>query len=505
MKSIYGLALALLWFPQPISASLPGGFYWVNEATHCSGTAASQAALQALFDQLEMTGGTLVFPAGATCRHINTFFLGNPSNSPRDFVIEGNGATLLLETPNLEGGIEILNAENFEVRNLILDGGWDNGSCGTPAFVAPAAKQGALRIIDSKKGTIVNVTATRATGDGFAVREQSEDIHFLGVSSLANNRHGLTVTSARRVKILGGVFAENCGAEPGQSTMVSSGIRVEPNGVTEPAEDLLIRGAEIRDNIVAGFHTGCSSCTGVTNIRVLDSTFRRNGGGAIFLNSGQQIKIQGNLIEEHSEATQGATLWVGNVRGEVAVKGNRIAGSPAGEVTVKVSSPSPGFSPRVRIADNIFRASPAGSSPMPVISYDAGEGRISGNLFDDLAAEAIVATGARLEISGNVIRRASGAVLLVDAPEARVIDNHIEVSTAGGSGAGEAVVRILRNDNTIRGNTLLCADNTQRGLQFGSTGTLVTNNVVSGCDTVHWLSLSPPASVEANNVRTGNV
>lgn len=505
MKQLCKLVLVLLLGAVPLSADPPGDFYWVDKATDCDGSNTAQVSLQALFDQVK-DGGTLVFPEGITCIHQASLTINGGAN----FVIEGNGATLLLIGAQGEGGIEIDLSDNFEIRNLTLDGGWDNSGCENAGYIAPSPIRAQLRINRSSNGLVLNVNATRATGDGFVIRSGgttrvSEKIRLVGVRTWANHRHGISVVEAKEVEILGGTFAENCGDTNTNNTLISSGIRIEPNSSSELIDGVLVRGVTLRDNIGVGFHIGCQTCVDTSNIRLLDSVIRRNKRGAIRLAAGKGMLVQGNLIEEHSESTQGGTVWIGQSTRNVVFEGNRILDVTGGKPAVDVKADAGGTATRTRIVGNLFRNINVGETAGPAIRFAADEGRIADNQFDDLGFEAIVATGARLEISNNAVRGGIKNVISVDGEKARIVDNVVTVTAAGGNSASEAVLAVLQEDNFVRGNTLLCADNSQRGIHFGGSAVSVTNNIVTGCHPTDWLVLSTAPSVQANNARAGGV
>lgn len=504
MKQLCTLAFVLLLSAMPVAAD-PGAFYWVDENTDCGGSTMAQYNLQNLFDDIK-DGGTLVFPEGATCTHKASLKIDMGAN----FVIEGNGATLLLMGADGEGGIEIDRSDNFEIRNITLDGGWDNSDCEDAEYEPPLAIRAQLRINRSSNGLILNVNATRSTGDGLEVRSGaetrvSEKIRFVGARSWANHRHGLSVVEAKEVEILGGTFAENCGDTNGSGALISSGIRIEPNAPEELVDGVLIRGVTLRDNIGVGFQIGCKDCVDTTNVRLLDNVIRRNKRGAIRLASGQGVLIQGNLIEEHAESSQGATVWIGFPTRNVVFAGNRVLGVSGGNPAMDVIADTGGTANQARIVGNLFRDINVGETAGPAIRFAADEGRIAGNHFDDLGFEAIVATGARLEISNNTVRGGSKKVISVDGEETRVVDNTLTVTTAGSNSASEAVLAVLQDDNFVRGNTLLCADNNQRGIHFDGSAIAVTNNIVTGCHGTDWLVLPTTPPVKANNARTGGV
>lgn len=177
-----------------------------------------------------------------------------------------------------------------------------------------------VQIKRGRRITLRNITAREFTGDGFSL--SGEDIHVIDCTALYNRRQGLSVYSARRVRIVRGQYAytgnmsiggvTNPGAKP------MTGIDVEPDA--GDVDDLVIDGAWIHDNTSSGVLMWSRSGTGVDirNARVINCRIERVTNGVESQGLGGKVDIHvdrcgfarcsGGAVR----ASTGATIYVGS-------------------------------------------------------------------------------------------------------------------------------------------------------------------------------------------------
>lgn len=116
---------------------------------------------------------------------------------------------------------------------------------------------------ETKRVTIVGVTAMNMWGDGFYVNG-AVDTAFCSVTAINNRRQGLSIIAANRLLVTKSVFRHTSGTDP------STGIDLEPN---KPHQT-------------------------ITNVRIEHSKFIENEGGGIMI-TGKKARIA-NVEIEHN-------------------------------------------------------------------------------------------------------------------------------------------------------------------------------------------------------------
>lgn len=474
------LLLGLLFTTVHLSAAPPGDFYWADTdySVDCSDTLPDTTELQNAFDAVTATGGTLVLPDGGTCIYDDELTLNGDN-----WIIEGNGATLALETGATAGGLLIEDSTRFEIRNLVLDG--SDGAQGSAPHM--------LTVERSSDGFLLDVRAVGSTADGFRLQStgtepvggvRTHTIEMIGCVAENSHGNGLTLVEADEVLVVGGGFhGSGSGASSG------SGIWIESDGSDEVVSDVLIQGVSVSGSAGVGIgitHAPLASGENVSNVRIVDSDLTGDAGGALWIDAGTNVVVRGNEIHDFASSDQLATLLVSEDAGDVQVIQNSFRDLTTGDPAVWVANDSAGpglVEIRGNQFENINVNTTITSSSTAAVVHDAPEGIVSGNDFSDIGFKGILTRGVRGVVSGNTLHGMTENVILVNGADSIVINNFIGSLTnpSTDSTAGKSVIRIREPNNVVRGNSLLCANTLQRAIYFDEGAALVTNNTVDDC------------------------
>lgn len=464
-----------------LMASPPGDFYWADSDYNvvCDGMNPDTADIQAALNAVAGTGGTLVLPAGGVCVYDDQLTLDGSN-----WIIEGNGATLLLDATATNGGLLVEDSSHFEIRNLTLDG--TGATQGTSPHL--------LTLERSNDGLLLDVRAVESPADGFRLSStgtepaggvRTNTIRMIACSSEGSHGNGLTLVEAADVSVLGGGFHDS-----GNGATDGSGIRIESETSDETVTDILIQGVSVSGSAGVGIELGrASGAEGsqVANVRIVDSDLTDDAGGALLLDAGTDLVVRGNQIHDSASADQAATVLVTENAGDVLLTNNSFRNLETGDPAIWVQSGSsgPGL---VEIADNQLAAinvnTTANASSTAAVVHDSDEGIISGNDFSDIGFKGILTRGVRSVIAENTLNGMTENVILVNGADSLVLNNFIGslATPATVTTAGQSVIRIREPDNVVRGNSMLCGNTTQRAIHFDEGAALVTNTTVRDCD-----------------------
>ena len=194
------------------------------------------AALQAAFDKVAGTGGTVLVPDGV--------YMVDAA-SERRLKIRNNttvklspGATIKA-IPNGAQGYALLTVAG--VSNVTITGGTLEGD-----RAKHTSKEGewgmGISILEGSKNIAINgVTSKEMWGDGFYV-ESAQGVTFCSVIADHNRRQGLSVIEVDGLEVMNSVFSNTQGTRP------MAGIDLEPDDVKQQISNVRIHNSKFLNN-----------------------------------------------------------------------------------------------------------------------------------------------------------------------------------------------------------------------------------------------------------------
>jgi hypothetical protein len=198
------------------------------------------AAIQAAIDQVGGTKGTVFVPDG-------TYMVDTDKKHrlklKSDMTLKLAPGAALKAFPTDEekySMLEIMGVSDVVVTGGTLEGERDahqgkSGQWGMGIFIGK----------DAERITIAKVTATKMWGDGFYIGG-AKDVSFCAVTADYNRRQGLSIVDADGVLILGSVFKNTRGTEPG------AGIDFEPDDESDQVINVRVEKSKFIDNAGGG-------------------------------------------------------------------------------------------------------------------------------------------------------------------------------------------------------------------------------------------------------------
>jgi hypothetical protein len=262
------------------------------------GTTDDTVAIQAAFNAVSASGGTVVFEPGKTYMingsylPIQTLFGGVKPKSGT--IIQGNNAKLKVITSSATGYCVLnLNAvSNIAINDLNIQGdvGRHIGTTGEFGH--------GLMIMGCDNVVLNNLFITLCWGDAVLF---SEYVRVNGNTNVdVNNcefvdcrRQGVSVVDLSNGTFIGCSF-RNIGATA--FTSPAAGVDLEPDYVGAQASNLTFVGCTFNNNQSHGFIAG-SSVNVVENIRIIGCSFYNNGASAITANSSGTTAKMRNVFE----------------------------------------------------------------------------------------------------------------------------------------------------------------------------------------------------------------
>ena len=238
-------------------------------------------------------------------------------------VVFKDGSMLILK-PTARGMYEILrihNVENVTVYSPVIEGDktahtGTNGQWGM-----------GIAVRASKNITLVNAKIYRCWGDGIYIGGlkciPSQNISIINPLLDDNRRNGISITSANRVEISGGVIANSNGQMP------QSGIDIEPNRATDVIDSISINDVVTYNHpkygIVISLQQLRGRSSGLTNISIKNTVDDGSGNGIAIIGKPSadllngEIKIENPVFLNQADAaikfplrTYGIKLKIGN-------------------------------------------------------------------------------------------------------------------------------------------------------------------------------------------------
>lgn len=152
---------------------------------------------------------------------------------------------------------------------------------------------------DTKRVTIVGVTAKDMWGDGFYIT-RATDVALCSVVAAHNRRQGLSIITANRVLVINSVFRDTRGTRP------SAGIDIEPDRPDQLVANIRIERSKFIDN--AGYGVNIAGKRGrVANVQILNNVFE--GGRPILVENAPRVSsteiCDNRFISQQEQTSEG--------------------------------------------------------------------------------------------------------------------------------------------------------------------------------------------------------
>lgn len=210
------------------------------------------AALDALLVTAAAAGKSVTLTGGSVVKTTATITI------PSGTRLHGNGATL---SNYIDGSVangewfptvQLNRVDTALIEDLVIDGR-------KAAVSQETAHRHGIKIKSSTNVTIRRVTSKDNKGDGIYIGGDdwlstpdtrgtySEHVLLEDVTSVGNHRQGISITSAKDVRLLRGTYSDQTNA-----VLPASGVDVEPNYVDDVIEDLVFEDAKFNGNAGSG-------------------------------------------------------------------------------------------------------------------------------------------------------------------------------------------------------------------------------------------------------------
>jgi hypothetical protein len=208
-----------------------------QEGAKGDGRTDDTAALQAAFDKIAGTGGTVFVPDGV--------YMVDAVSEERRLKIKddttvklSSGATLKV-IPNGAKTYFLLTIAGSS--NVTVTGGTLEGDRAQHSGTEGEWGLGMIIAQGSKNVTVSGVTSRNMWGDGFTIAA-AQNITFCSVVADHNRRQGLSVTEVNQLEVTNSVFSNTQGTRP------SAGIDLEPDDVKQRIRNVRIRSSKFLNN-----------------------------------------------------------------------------------------------------------------------------------------------------------------------------------------------------------------------------------------------------------------
>lgn len=194
------------------------------------------AALQAAFDKVAGTGGTVLVPDG-------TYMVDAASRRRlkirNDTTLKLSPGATIKAIPNGAQDYALLTVAGSS--NVTVTGGTLEGDRAQHTDEAGQWGMGLSIVEGSKNVTVSGVTSKEMWGDGFYV-SAAQDVTFCSVVSDHNRRQGLSVIDVDRLEVTNSVFSNTQGTRP------MAGIDLEPDDVKQRISNVRIHNSKFLNN-----------------------------------------------------------------------------------------------------------------------------------------------------------------------------------------------------------------------------------------------------------------
>lgn len=221
------------------------------------------AALQAAFDKVAGTGGTVLVPDGV--------YMVDPVSTTGRLKIKNN-TTLKLSPgavikaiPNGAQDYALLTIAG--ASNVTVTGGTLEGDRGQHTDKAGEWGMGLSIVEGAKNITVSGVTAKEMWGDGFYLGS-GQSVTFCGVVSDHNRRQGLSVIEVDQLEVVNSVFSNTQGTRP------SAGIDLEPDDLKQRISNVRIHNSKFLNNAGPGILVaGKKNASLISRLEITENLF----------------------------------------------------------------------------------------------------------------------------------------------------------------------------------------------------------------------------------------
>ena len=220
------------------------------------------AALQAAFDKVAGTGGTVLVPDGVYMVDAVGDRLLKIRN---DTTLKLSPGATIKAIPNGSQNYAVLTVAG--VSNVTITGGTLEGDRSQHTSKEGQWGMGVMIIEGSKNITVSGVTSKEMWGDGFYVGT-AQDVTFCSVVADHNRRQGLSVIEVERLEVTNSVFSNTQGTRP------SAGIDLEPDDVKQRISNVRIHKSKFLNNKGPGILVaGKKNASLISHLEITENLF----------------------------------------------------------------------------------------------------------------------------------------------------------------------------------------------------------------------------------------
>jgi hypothetical protein len=234
-----------------------------QEGAKGDGRTDDTTALQAAFDKIAGTGGTVLVPDGV--------YMVDAVSEERRLKIKGDttvklspGATLRV-LPNGAKTYALLTIAGSS--NVTVTGGTLEGDRAQHTGTEGEWGLGMIIAQGSKNVTVSGVTSRNMWGDGFIIAA-AQNVTFCSVIADHNRRQGLSVIEVNQLEVKNSIFSNTQGTRP------SAGIDLEPDDVKQRISNVRIHNSKFLNNQGPGIQVeGKKGASIISGLEITDNLF----------------------------------------------------------------------------------------------------------------------------------------------------------------------------------------------------------------------------------------
>jgi len=447
------------------------------------------AEIQDAIDAISLNNSILYFPTGT---YIITSKLEFDTLS--NFTIEGNNSTIKVANSTSNVDMDILtffDCDNFEVRNLVLDGNRANRT--------PAEGRGRFNcsLYHCTNFRLKNIYSKNALCDGFIIGAYDagdadpyvpHDTGDISMGGLMENcrtyycyRNGLSIIHCHNLMV------RKCRFEYSTGTAPEAGLDIESDdsSLSPGIKNINIEDCEFITNDGYGVDGAMNDNPEVVIIK--HCLFEDNDAGAIQM-AARDMVIDGNTFQDHAAATYAIIYVNGDVTNAKNIKiiNNTFKDITAsGKPCIQLTNPSDSSVRMVIVEKNYFET----ITHRGIENY-CSHVQIRGNIFKDVTDNPIYQVADYCIIDENVVHSCDRGIKIRGANN--MIRGNKLIDTLYSSDKTEGVIATDTGSNEIIDNTikLITPDTNVYGIEIVNDYKTLRGNVVEGCSTTNHIHIS---------------